>query len=64
MHGHIFFSCTKQADLNINMPTKKEMLSTIKIMKVLILTLTNSLGNYEEVYLKKMDNDGRTFVQK
>nr|XP_022293686.1 allene oxide synthase-lipoxygenase protein-like [Crassostrea virginica] len=50
-------------DLNINMPTKKEMLSTIKIMKVLILALTNSLGNYEEVYLNEMDEDGRTYVQ-
>lgn len=46
------------------MPTKKEMLSTIKIMKVLILALTNSLGNYEEVYLNEMDEDGRTYVQK
>ena len=46
------------------MPTKKEMLSTIKIMKVLVLTLTNSLGNYEEEYLNKMDDDGRNFVHK
>nr|XP_022293685.1 arachidonate 12-lipoxygenase, 12R-type-like [Crassostrea virginica] len=50
-------------DLNINIPTKREMLSTIKIMKVLTLCLTNSLGDYEKVYLNKMDESGRTFVQ-
>ena len=59
-----YLSGNLQTDLNINIPTKREMLSTIKIMKVLTLCLTNSLGDYEKVYLNKMDESGRTFVQR
>lgn len=45
------------------MPSRKEMFSTIKVMKVLTLALTNSLGNYEDVYMRAMDTDGRNFVE-
>jgi hypothetical protein len=33
-------------------------------MMVLTTVLTNSLGNYERVYLNAMDNAGRRIVQK
>lgn len=45
------------------MPTGKEMFGTIKVIKMLTLALTNSLGNYKWYYLNQMDDDGRTFVQ-
>lgn len=53
-----------QDSLDNAMPNGDEMFSAIKVMKVLTLVLTNSLGNYEWSYLKEMDDEGRTFVQK
>lgn len=44
------------------MPTRRETFSTITIMKVLTLSLTNSLGNYDNKYLMAMDDAGRNFV--
>ncbi|XP_034335051.2 polyunsaturated fatty acid lipoxygenase ALOX8 [Magallana gigas] len=52
----------EMADLDASMPSRKEMFSTIKIMKVLTLVLTNSLGNYESVYTRAMDSFGRNCV--
>nr|XP_034335051.1 arachidonate 8S-lipoxygenase-like [Crassostrea gigas] len=52
----------EMADLDASMPSRKEMFSTIKIMKVLTLVLTNSLGNYENVYTRAMDSFGRNCV--
>lgn len=52
----------EMADLDASMPSRKEMFSTIKIMKVLTLVLTNSLGNYENVYTRDMDTFGRNCV--
>lgn len=52
----------EMADLDASMPSRKEMFSTIKIMKVLTLILTNSLGNYENVYTRDMDTFGRNCV--
>ncbi|XP_048771099.2 arachidonate 12-lipoxygenase, 12R-type-like isoform X2 [Ostrea edulis] len=49
--------------LDIAMPTGHQVFSTVKIMKVLTTVLTNSLGNYESVYLNAMDNIGRGFVE-
>lgn len=46
------------------MPTRDEPFSTIAIMKILTLRLTNSIGNYENHYLQAMDSNGRAFVQK
>lgn len=46
------------------MPTRRETFSTIKIMKVLTLSLTNSLGNYDKKYLLAMDVQGRSLVKK
>lgn len=40
------------------MPTRRETFSTIKIMKVLTLSLTSSLGNYDDKYLSAMDAAG------
>lgn len=40
------------------------MFAAVKVMKILTLVLTNSLGNYEWTYLKQMDDEGRTFVHK
>lgn len=39
------------------------MFSAIKVMKILTLVLTDSLGNYKWSYLKQMDDEGWTFVQ-
>lgn len=44
--------------LNDIMPTRKETFSTIAIMKILTLRLTNSIGNYENHYLQAMDSHG------
>lgn len=44
------------------MPTRREMFSTIKIMKVLTLSLTSSLGNYDNKYLMAMDAAGQLLV--
>lgn len=44
------------------MPTRRETFSTIKIMKVLTLSLTNSLGNYDSKYLSAMDDAGKNLV--
>lgn len=44
------------------MPTRRETFSTITIMKVLTLSLTSSLGNYDNKYLMAMDDAGRNFV--
>lgn len=44
------------------MPTRRETFSTIKIMKVLTLSLTNSLGNYDSKYLTAMDDAGKNLV--
>uniref|UniRef100_A0A8W8JC54 Lipoxygenase domain-containing protein n=1 Tax=Magallana gigas TaxID=29159 RepID=A0A8W8JC54_MAGGI len=52
----------EMADLDASMPSRKEMFSTIKIMKVLTLVLTNSLGNYESVYTRAMDRFGKNCV--
>lgn len=54
----------EEEKLNDIMPTRKETFSTIAIMKILTLRLTNSIGNYENHYLQAMDSHGRTFVQK
>lgn len=43
-------------------PNGDEMFAAVKVMKILTLVLTNSLGNYEWTYLKQMDDEGRTFV--
>nr|XP_022294841.1 arachidonate 12-lipoxygenase, 12R-type-like [Crassostrea virginica] len=51
-----------EASLDDIIPTKQEMLSTVKIMKLLTLRLTKSLGNYEKKYLDAMDEAGRGFV--
>uniref|UniRef100_A0A8W8JAT5 Lipoxygenase domain-containing protein n=1 Tax=Magallana gigas TaxID=29159 RepID=A0A8W8JAT5_MAGGI len=59
LHGH---PEDEKADIDAIMPTREEMFSTIKIMKVLTLVFTNSLGNYEDVYMREMDTDGRNFV--
>lgn len=44
------------------MPTRRETFSTIKIMKVLTLSLTSSLGNYDNKYLMAMDDAGQQLV--
>lgn len=58
----MFLCFTIKADLDASMPSRKEMFSTIKIMKVLRLVLTNSLGNYESVYTRAMDSFERNCV--
>lgn len=50
-------------DLDEIMPTRNETFSTIAIMKLFTLPLTNSIGNYENHYLNAMDSNGRAFVQ-
>lgn len=68
MFYHLFINaflllCSNtKADIDAIMPTREEMFSTIKIMKILTLVFTNSLGNYEDVYMREMDTDGRNFV--
>lgn len=49
---------------SLDIPNGDEMFAAIKVMKILTLVLTNSLGNYEWTYLKQMDDEGRTFVHK
>ncbi|XP_061193373.1 polyunsaturated fatty acid lipoxygenase ALOX15B-like [Saccostrea echinata] len=51
-------------ELDVAMPTGQQFFSTIKIMMVLTTITTNSLGNYESVYLNAMDSAGRRIVQK
>lgn len=60
--NQFYYTC--QEKLNDIMPTRKETFSTIAIMKILTLRLTNSIGNYENHYLQAMDSHGRAFVQK
>lgn len=62
LNSFLILCFNANADLDAAMPSRKEMFSTIKIMKVLTLVLTNSLGNYEDVYMRAMDTDGRNFV--
>lgn len=54
----------EEGNLDDIMPTRNETFSTIAIMKILTLRLTNSIGNYENHYLQAMDSNGRAFVQK
>ena len=61
-HYYNFLFSIIQDTLDAIIPTKQEMLPTVKIMKVLTLRLTKSLGDYEKKYLDAMDNDGRGFV--
>ncbi|XP_048771097.1 allene oxide synthase-lipoxygenase protein-like [Ostrea edulis] len=51
-------------ELNAPMPTAREFFSTIKIMMVLTLVLTNSLGKYESRYQNAMDAAGKRIVRK
>ncbi|XP_078318033.1 polyunsaturated fatty acid lipoxygenase ALOX15B-like [Crassostrea virginica] len=48
--------------LDAIIPTKEEMLSTVRIMKLLTLRLTKSLGDYEKKYLDAMDSHSRALV--
>ena len=51
-----------QDTLDAIIPTKQEMLSTVRIMKLLTLRLTKSLGDYEMKYLDAMDSHARGLV--
>ena len=51
-----------QDTLDAIIPTKEEMLSTVRIMKLLTLRLTKSLGDYERKYLDAMDCHSRALV--
>lgn len=62
INAFLLLCSNTKADIDAIMPTREEMFSTIKIMKVLTLVFTNSLGNYEDVYMREMDTDGRNFV--
>lgn len=44
-------------------PTRAGTFATNETMKFLTLRLTNSLGKYEEPYLKAMDDFGKASVQ-
>lgn len=46
------------------MPTGKELFYIIGAKRTGTQVLTNSLGNYEDSYLKTMDSDGKAFVKK
>lgn len=54
--------CGIKDSLDDAIPNGDEMFAAVKVMKILTLVLTNSLGNYEWTYLKQMDDEGRTFV--
>ncbi|XP_011434663.3 allene oxide synthase-lipoxygenase protein [Magallana gigas] len=51
-------------DLDEAMPTGKEIFYTIGSKRTSSQVLTSSLGNYDDRYLKTMDNDGKAFVEK
>uniref|UniRef100_A0A8W8JFB5 Lipoxygenase domain-containing protein n=1 Tax=Magallana gigas TaxID=29159 RepID=A0A8W8JFB5_MAGGI len=51
-------------DLDEAMPTGKELFYIIGAKRTGTQVLTNSLGNYEDSYLKTMDSDGKAFVKK
>lgn len=46
------------------MPTGKEIFYTIGSKRTSSQVLTSSLGNYDDRYVKTMDNDGKAFVEK
>ncbi|XP_056015737.1 allene oxide synthase-lipoxygenase protein-like isoform X2 [Ostrea edulis] len=54
---------TGDDELDIAMPTGRQLFLTIKFMAVSNTVLTNSLGNYESEYLDAMDSAGQRIVQ-
>lgn len=59
-----YFITNKQNDLDVAMPTGKELFYIIGAKRTSTQVLTNSLGNYEDRQLKAMDSDGRAFIEK